>query len=50
LEMVLVAARAGWRIAEVPVTYRARAGGRSKVSGSLRGTLRATRDMSALLR
>ena len=50
LEMVLAAARAGWRIEEVPVTYRARVGGRSKVSGSVRGTWRATRDMAALLR
>ncbi len=50
LEMVLAAAAAGWRIDEVPVVYRPRAGGRSKVSGSLRGTWRATRDMAALLR
>lgn len=50
LEMVLAAAAAGWRIDEVPVTYRPRAGGRSKVSGSLRGTWRATRDMARLLR
>jgi glycosyltransferase involved in cell wall biosynthesis len=50
LEMVFAAARAGWRIDEVQVTYRARAGGRSKVSGSIRGTWRATRDMAALLR
>ncbi len=49
LEMVLKAAAAGWRMAEVPVTYRARAAGRSKVSGSALGTLRAVRDMSALL-
>jgi glycosyltransferase involved in cell wall biosynthesis len=50
LEMVLAAAAAGWRIAEVAATYRARMGGRSKVSGSLVGTARAVRDMSALLR
>jgi len=50
LEMVLRAAQAGWRVAEVPVSYRARAAGRSKVSGSVRGTWRATRDMGALLR
>lgn len=49
LEMVLRAAARDWRIGEVPVTYRARAAGRSKVSGSIRGTLRAVRDMSALL-
>jgi glycosyltransferase involved in cell wall biosynthesis len=49
LEMVLKAAAAGWRVTEVPVGYRERAGGRSKVSGSVRGTLRAVRDMGALL-
>jgi hypothetical protein len=35
---------------EVPVAYRPRAGGRSKVSGSVVGTLRAVRDMAAALR
>lgn len=50
LELLLRAGAAGWRITEVAVPYRARAGGRSKVSGSLRGTLRATRDMAGLLR
>jgi len=49
LEMVLRAARAGWRISEVPVVYRARSG-RSKVTGTVRGTLRATRDMAAVAR
>ena len=49
LEMVLRAADAGWRVGEVPISYRPRAGGRSKVSGSLRGTVRAVRDMGALL-
>jgi dTDP-L-rhamnose 4-epimerase len=48
LEMVLRAAAAGWRIDEVPVPYRARAG-RSKVTGSVRGTLRAVRDMGRVL-
>ena len=49
LEMVLRADRTGWRIHEVPVSYAVRAGGRSKVSGSLRGTLRAVRDMTDVL-
>jgi glycosyltransferase involved in cell wall biosynthesis len=49
LEMVLKAAAHEWRIGEVPVSYRPRAAGRSKVSGSARGTLRAARDMGALL-
>ncbi|GIH15001.1 glycosyl transferase [Rugosimonospora africana] len=46
LEMVLRAARSGWRIAEVDVDYAPRAGGRSKVTGTVRGTLRAVADMS----
>ena len=49
LEMVLKAAAQEWRIGEVPVAYRARAAGRSKVSGTALGTLRTVRDMSALL-
>jgi glycosyltransferase involved in cell wall biosynthesis len=50
LEMVLVAARAGWRITEVDVDYAPRAEGtRSKVTGTVRGTARAIRDMSAVL-
>jgi hypothetical protein len=49
LEMVLRAAAAGWRVGEVPVVYRRRAGGESKVSGSVRGSLRAVRDMRAVL-
>jgi hypothetical protein len=47
--MVLKAADRRWRVGEVSVTYRPRAAGRSKVSGSVRGTLRATRDMASLL-
>jgi glycosyltransferase involved in cell wall biosynthesis len=49
LEMVLLAARAGWAIGEVEVTYRPRTG-RSKVTGTLRGTARAARDMARALR
>jgi glycosyltransferase involved in cell wall biosynthesis len=49
LEMVLRAARSGWRIEEVEVSYRARAG-RSKVTGTVRGTVRTVRDMAAALR
>jgi glycosyltransferase involved in cell wall biosynthesis len=41
-EMITRAARAGWRIVETPVGYRRRLGGRSKISGTLRGTLLAT--------
>ncbi|MGN9908918.1 glycosyltransferase family 2 protein [Phytohabitans sp. LJ34] len=51
LELLLRAGAAGWRIVELPVAYRPRtAGTRSKVSGSVRGTLRAARDMAAVLR
>ncbi len=48
LEMVLRAQRQGWRIEEVPITYRPRIG-RSKVTGTVRGTFRAVTDMSRLL-
>ncbi len=41
LEMQMRAARGGLRIREVPVSHRRRAGGVSKVSGSLSGTIRA---------
>lgn len=41
LEMQMRAARAGLRILELPVAHRRRVGGQSKVSGNLRGTLRA---------
>jgi glycosyltransferase involved in cell wall biosynthesis len=42
LEMQMRAARAGLRILELPVAHRRRAGGASKVSGNLRGTIRAS--------
>ena len=48
LEMVLRAADAGWRIEEVPVQYLTRAC-RSKVTGTLRGTLTAVADMGRIL-
>jgi glycosyltransferase involved in cell wall biosynthesis len=41
IEMQMQAARAGLRIREIPLPYRCRAGGESKVAGSVRGTLRA---------
>jgi glycosyltransferase involved in cell wall biosynthesis len=49
LEMVLRAAAAGWTIREVPVSYHPR-DGRSKVTGTVRGTVRAVRDMTRVLR
>jgi len=39
LEMQMRVARAGLRVLEVPVAYRRRIGGESKVAGSLRGTI-----------
>jgi glycosyltransferase involved in cell wall biosynthesis len=41
-EMMVKAARRGARVVEVPVRYRVRRGGRSKVSGTVRGTVLAT--------
>jgi glycosyltransferase involved in cell wall biosynthesis len=41
VEMAAKAARLGLTVAEVPVTYRCRRTGESKISGSLRGALRA---------
>lgn len=45
LETVLAAARAGWLITETEVDYAPRAG-RSKVTGTLTGTVQAVRDMN----
>ena len=41
IEMQMKAARAGLRILELPVPYRVRAAGVSKVAGSVKGTLKA---------
>ncbi len=41
LEMQMRVARAGLRVLEVPVGYRKRLGGESKVAGSLRGSIKA---------
>ena len=49
LEMVTRAVRAGWRVVEVDVDYLPRTG-RSKVTGTVGGTLKAVRDMSRVLR
>jgi glycosyltransferase involved in cell wall biosynthesis len=50
LEMVTIAADAGWRVREVDVDYSPRADGtRSKVTGTAMGTLRTIRDMRAVL-
>jgi glycosyltransferase involved in cell wall biosynthesis len=50
LELLLGAARAGWRVREIDIAYHPRAAGtRSKVTGTVRGTLRAVHDMRAVL-
>jgi glycosyltransferase involved in cell wall biosynthesis len=48
LEMVLSAVAAGWRLAEVEVAYLPRIG-KSKVTGTVRGSVRTVRDMSRVL-
>lgn len=48
LELVLKAHNAGWRISEVDTPYSPRVG-RSKVTGTLKGTVVAIKDMSRLL-
>ncbi|TDQ04344.1 glycosyl transferase family 2 [Labedaea rhizosphaerae] len=51
LEVLIRAGEAGWAVREVPVRYLPRAAGtKSKVSGSVKGTLRAIRDMAGVLR
>jgi glycosyltransferase involved in cell wall biosynthesis len=51
LELMVKAARAGWTVREIDIAYRPRAAGtRSKVSGSLSGTMQAARDFLAVLR
>lgn len=49
LEMVVRAAEHGWTITQVPVAYHPRVG-RSKVTGTVRGTLRCAHDMVQVLR
>jgi hypothetical protein len=42
IEMQMKAAQQGLRILEIPLPYRCRAGGQSKVAGSVRGSIRAS--------
>jgi glycosyltransferase involved in cell wall biosynthesis len=44
LELLVRAAAANWRVVERDVTYGPRTGGKSKVSGSMRGSLTAALD------
>jgi glycosyltransferase involved in cell wall biosynthesis len=48
LEMVMAAADADWRIDEVDIPYLPRSG-RSKVTGTVSGTVRTVRDMRRVL-
>jgi hypothetical protein len=48
LQMVVRAADAGWRVTEVDVPYLPRSG-KSKVTGTWRGTWEAVRDMRSVL-
>jgi len=41
-EMIARAARQRWRIREIPVNYRCRLGGKSKISGTWKGSVLAT--------
>jgi glycosyltransferase involved in cell wall biosynthesis len=45
VEMLVKAARAGYRIVEVPLHYRLRSHGRSKVAGTIQGSVRAAYSM-----
>jgi glycosyltransferase involved in cell wall biosynthesis len=50
VELLVRAQRAGWHLREIDVSYRPRAAGtRSKVSGSLFGTMRVVRDFARVL-
>ena len=50
VELLQRAATAGWRFAELDIDYHPRAAGtRSKVSGSVTGTVRAARDFARVL-
>jgi glycosyltransferase involved in cell wall biosynthesis len=44
LELLVRAAAAGWQVVELDVEYGPRTGGKSKVSGSVRGSLTAALD------
>jgi glycosyltransferase involved in cell wall biosynthesis len=49
LEMVVKAVAAGWAVVDTPVPYAERQG-RSKVTGTVRGTIQTIGDMGAILR
>ncbi len=41
-EMMIKAILAGWRMVEIPVSYHKRIGGKSKIAGTVRGTILAS--------
>jgi glycosyltransferase involved in cell wall biosynthesis len=49
VEMIFRAAQAGWRIVEVPVPYRKRIGGRSKITGTWSGSFKASTRIFQLI-
>lgn len=48
-EMLVKAATQRWRIKEIPVKYKPRMGGKSKISGTFRGTFYATVQILAII-
>ncbi len=48
-EMIAKAARGGWQIVEIPVAYHARRGGKSKITGTWRGSLLASTQIFRLI-
>jgi glycosyltransferase involved in cell wall biosynthesis len=44
-EMIMKAGKLGYRVVEVPVSYRLRTGGKSKVSGTVMGSVKASLAM-----
>jgi hypothetical protein len=50
VELMVRAAQAGWKVVERDVDYGPRTGGKSKVSGSLRGSFHAGLDFGRAIR
>ncbi len=48
-EMIAKAARRGWKIVEIPVSYHARRGGKSKITGTWRGSVLASTQILRLI-
>lgn len=50
LELMVKAADSGWTVHEIEIDYRKRTAGRSKVSGSVRGTAKVMVDFAKVMR